>query len=140
MSDDVFDGRQPTLLIIDDLMSETNQLVSDTFTKISHHRNISVIYMTRNVFDKNKYARTISLIAHYLVLFKNPRDANQFAVLSRQIYPDSWRFAVEAYRDATSNPFSYLLVDLRPDLEYERCRLRTNIFRNEHQYVYVRKK
>jgi len=52
MTDDVFDGRQPTLLIIDDLMSETNQLVEDIFTKISHHRNISVIYMTQNVFDK----------------------------------------------------------------------------------------
>jgi len=129
MSYEVFDGRQPTLLIIDNLMSETNQLVSDIFTKISHHRNISVIYMTQNVFDKNKYARTMSLNAHYLVLFKNPRDANQFAVLSRQMYPDSWRFAVEAYRDATSSPFSYLLVDLRPDLEDERCRLRTNIFR-----------
>jgi len=83
MTDDVFDSRQPTLLIIDDLMSETNQLVADIFTKISHHRNISVIYMTQNIFDKNKYARTISLNAHYLVLFKNPRDANHFAVLSR---------------------------------------------------------
>jgi len=140
MTDSVFDGSQPTLLVIDDLMSETNQLVSDIFTKISHHRNISVVYMTQNVFDKNKYARTISLNALYFVLFKNPGDANQFAVLSRQMYPDSWRFAVEAYRDATSTPFSYLLVDLRPAIEDERCRLRTNIFRGEHQYVYVRKK
>jgi len=128
MTDSVFDNSQPMLLVIDDLMSETNQLVSDIFTKISHHRNISVVYMTQNVFDINKYARTISLNAHYLVLFKNPRDANQFAVLSRQMYPVSCRFAVEAYRDATSTPFRYLLVDLRPDLEDERCRLRTNIF------------
>jgi len=82
MTDDVFDDRQPTLLIIEDLLSETNQLVSDIFTKISHHRNISVINMTQNVFDKNKFATTISLNAHYLVLFKNPGDANQFDVLS----------------------------------------------------------
>jgi len=46
------------------------------FTKISHHRNVSVVYLTQNVFDKNKYARTISLNAHYLVLIKNPRDAS----------------------------------------------------------------
>jgi len=97
MTDDVFDGKQPTLLIIDDLMSEANQLVTDIFTKILHHRHISVIYMTQNVFDKNKFVRIISLNAHYLVLFKNPPDASQFAVLSRQMYPDSWRFAVEAY-------------------------------------------
>ena len=139
ITNNVFDGRQPTL-IIDDLMSQTNQLVADIFTKIAYHRNISVIYMTQNVFDKNKFARTISLNAHYLVLCKNPGDANQFAVLSRQMYPDSWRFAVEAYRDATSSPFSYLLVDLRPDLEDKRCRLWTNIFPGKNQYVYVRKK
>jgi len=52
MTDDVFDGRQLTLLIIDDLMSETNQLIAEIFTKILHHRNISVIYMTQNVFEK----------------------------------------------------------------------------------------
>jgi len=129
MTDDVFDGKQPTLSIIDDLMSKTNQLVADIFTKISHHGNISVIYMTQNVFDKNKFARNISLNAYYLVLFKNHRDANQFAMLSRQMYPDSWRFAVQAYRDATSSPFSYLLENLRLDLKDEQCRLWTNIFR-----------
>jgi len=128
------------MLIIDDLMSKTNQLMADIFTKISHHRDISVVYMTQNVFNKIKYARTINLNVHYLLLFKNPRDANQFAMLSRQMYPESWRFAVEAYRDATGNPFSYLLVDLRPDLEDERCRLRTNIFPGENQYVDVRMK
>jgi len=78
MTDDVFDGSQPTMLVIDDLISETIQLVADIFTKILHHCNISRIYMTQSVFHKNKFARTISLNAHYLVLFKNPRDANQF--------------------------------------------------------------
>ena len=53
-------------------MSETNQLVANMFTKISHHQNVSVVYLTQNVFDKNKYARTISLNAHNLVLFKKP--------------------------------------------------------------------
>jgi len=83
MSEAVFDGSESTLLILDDLMSETNQLVANVFTKISHHRNVSVVYLTQNLFDKNKYARTISLNAHYLVLFKNPRDATQFATLAR---------------------------------------------------------
>ena len=34
-------------------------------------------------------------------LFKNPRDASQFANLARQMYPKQWQFAVEAYKDAT---------------------------------------
>ena len=65
-----FDGREPLLLILDDLMDATNETVSTIFTKISHHRNISVIYITQNVFHKGKQSRTISLNAHYVVLFK----------------------------------------------------------------------
>ena len=101
LSDRVFDGLESTMIILDDLMSETNQLVANMFTKISHHRNVSVVYLTQNVFDKNKYARTISLNTHYLVLFKNPRDASQFATLARQMYPNTSKFAIEAYMDAT---------------------------------------
>ena len=138
LSDAVFDGSESTLLILDDLMSETNQLVANVFTKISHHRNISVVYLTQNLFDKNKYARTISLNAHYLVLFKNPRDATQFATLARQMYPNTSKFAIEAYKDATSAPYGYLLIDLKPEQD-ERCRLRTNVFPGETQFAYVRK-
>jgi len=74
--------------VLDDLMSETNELVANTFTKLLHHRNVSVIHLTQNLFDKNKYAQTISLNAHYLVLFKNPRDVTQFATLARHMYPE----------------------------------------------------
>jgi len=136
LSDRVFDGLESTLIILDDLMSETSQLVANMFTKISHHRNVSVVYLTQNVYDKNKYARTISLNAHYLVLFKNPRDASQFATLSRQMYPNTSKFAIEAYKDATSAPYGYLLIDLKPEQD-ERYRLRTNVFPGENQYVYV---
>jgi len=52
MTDSMFDGSQPTMLIIDDLMSKTNQLVTDIFTKISHHRDISVVSSDKlPVFD-----------------------------------------------------------------------------------------
>ena len=78
----------------------------------------------------------MSLNAHYMVLFKNPRDVSQFANLARQMYPKSSQFAVEAYRDATWEPYSYLLVDLRPEQD-EELRLRTNIFPGETHYVYV---
>jgi len=139
MNHEVFDGRYPTLLVVDDLMSETNQLVANIFTKISHYRNISILHLTQHMFDKNKFARTISLNAHYLVLFQNPRDANQFATLAKQIYPNDSRFAIEADADDTSVPYGYFLVDLKPEQD-DRYRLRTNVFPGETQYVYVRKK
>jgi len=133
-----FDGREPTLVIIDDLIQETNETVANMFTKGSHHKNISVVFRSQNLFPKNKFARTMSLNAHYMVLFKNPRDVSQFARLARQMYPKTSQFAVEAYRDATREPYSYLLVDLRPEQD-EVLRMRTNIFPGETHYVYVPK-
>lgn len=50
----------------------------------SSYRNTSVIHITQNVFDRANQYRTIRLNAHYLVLFKNPRDKYQVTVLSRQ--------------------------------------------------------
>lgn len=133
-----FDGKQKTLLIIDDLMHETDERVSKIFTRISHHRNLSVLYLTQNLFYGSKQNRTISLNSHYLVLFKNARDATQISHLASQMYPGKSKFMVEAYRDATAKPFSYLLIDLKPDTE-DRVRLRSNIFPDEQTYVYVPK-
>ena len=125
-------------MIVDDLMQETNVTVANMFTKGSHHRNISVVCLAQNLFPKNKIPRTMSLNAHYMVLFKNPRDVSQFANLARQIYPTSSQFAIEAYKDATREPYSYLLVDLRLEQD-EDFRLRANIFPGETHYVYVPK-
>ena len=135
---DDFDGSQHVLLLIDDLMQETDESIANLFTKGSHHRNISVVFLVQNMFHKNKHIRTISLNSHYLVLFKNPRDCSQFAALARQTYPKQSAFAVEAYKDATQQPFSYLFVDLRPEQD-DTLRLRANIFPGETQYVYVPK-
>ena len=134
-----FDGSEPVLLVLDDLMDETNETVANLFTKSSHHRNVSVVFLAQNLFPKNRFARTISLNAHYMILFKNPRDATQFANLARQMYPKSWQFAVDAYKDATREPYSYFLVDFRPDQD-ESLRLRTDIFPGETHHVYVSSK
>jgi len=134
----IFDGKAKTLLVLDDLMAETDDRVTKIFTKISHHRNVSVMYLTQNIFYQSKHTRTISLNAHYLVLFKNVRDTTQIANLARQMFPSKSNYMIESYRDATSVPFGYLLVDLKPDTD-ERFRLRTNIFPGETHYVYIRK-
>ena len=66
---------QHTLLIIDDLLDkEDTSLVRDIFIKGSHHNNISVIFVTQNLFLPHKDYRTLSLNAHYIVVF-NPLRA-----------------------------------------------------------------
>jgi hypothetical protein len=112
-----FDGKRSSLLIIDNLLIETNDVVSNLFTKVSHHRNVSIMYLSQNLFYRSKQNHTMSLNAHYIVLFKNPRDATQVAVLARQMYPGRSQFLVEAFKDATEKPYGYLLIDLKPDTE-----------------------
>jgi len=128
------DGKERTLLVLDDLMGGTNDSVSNIFTKVSHHRNVSVLYLSQNWNDG-----TMSLNAHYIVLFRNPRDALQVATLARQMYPGKSKFSVEAFKDATDKAFGYLLLDLKPDTE-EKYRLRTNIFPGKRSLYTYRNK
>ena len=126
------------LIIIDDLMTESDGRITRLFTKGSHHRDISVIHIVQNLFNKHKEQRTINLNSHYIVLFKNPRDASQITHLAKQMYPGQTRYMQEAYKTATSKPFGYLLVDLKQDTP-EHLRLRTNIFPGEQHIVFVPK-
>ena len=136
--DKIFDAKRPSLLILDDLMDHVNEFVANIFTKISHHRNLSVIYVCQNLFDKSKHHRTISLNAHYIVLMRNPRDTLPVAILSRQILAGDWRMATEAYSDATREPYHYILFDLHPSTD-NNLRLRTNVFPGEQCYCYIKR-
>ena len=131
-------GKKRTLLIIDDLMSETDSRVTKIFTKGSHHLNCSVIYISQNLFNKGKENRNICLNTHYLVLFKNPRDSAQILHLGRQIFPDAIKYFKESFADATFLPYGYLLIDLRTTTP-EDLRLRTDIFSDDKTVVYVQR-
>ena len=128
-----FDPNNRNLVVIDDLMSETDERVTKLFTKKSHHCNTSVIYLVQNVFPKGKESRTISLNAQYMVLFKNPRDNTQVVNLAKQMFPGRVKYMQEAFRDATSVPHGYLFVDLKQSTP-EHLRLRSNIIPDSGTY------
>ena len=133
------DPLSPKLVIIDDLMRESSSCdaIVDLFTKGSHHKNLSVILISQNLFHQGRGQRDISLNANYIVVFKNPRDRAQIRHLARQVYPDDPKFLEEAYYDATSRPHGYLLLDLKQSTPDE-YRFRTCIFPEDmYHYVYV---
>ena len=101
-----------SLLIIDDLqISADKRVISELFTIKSHHANCSIIYLVQNLFDKDPRHRVVSLNSHYIVLFRNPRDRSQIQHLGKQMLsPQLIQFA---YKRATAQPHSYLLVDLK---------------------------
>ena len=97
-------GKKRTLLIIDELMSETDTRVTKILTKGFHRLDCSVIYISQNLFNKGKKNRNICLNTHYLILLKNPRDSAQIVHLGRQIFPRAIKYFKESFADATSLP------------------------------------
>lgn len=126
------------VIVIDDLMNELsddNRLLS-LFTKGSHHMKISVIFIVQNIFHQGKSMRGISLNCQYLIIMKNPRDKSQFHYLARQIYPTKSKRFIKAYEDATSEPYSYIKIDLTP-LTPDNLRVQTRILRKSKKLQVV---
>jgi hypothetical protein len=74
--------------------------------------------------------RNISLNAHYMVLFKSPRDKQQISMLARQVNPGKVQEFMKSYEDATSRPHGYLMLDLKPTID-DQQRLKSNILPGE---------
>ena len=115
--------------MFDDLMTEAkcDQRIADLFTKGGHHRNISVVYLTKNLFPQGKACRDIILNTQYMVLFNNPIDRQQRAILARRIYPSTSTVFMKRFERATSYPYGHLVIDLKSDTA-EKDRLHTEIF------------
>ena len=121
---DYLDISQRNLIVLDDLMAQgKDKRIADLFTKGSHHRNLSIIYIVQNVFHQGKEMRNI-------VLFKSPRDKQQISMLARQVNPGKVQELMRSYEDATRRPHGYLMLDLKPTTD-DQQRLKTNVLPGE---------
>ena len=113
--DSYFDVNKRNLIVFDDQMIDASKdkRIVNLFTRGSHHRNLSVIYIVQNLFHQGKGSRSISLNSHYLVLFKNPRDKLQILTLAKQMYPEQTDFLTTTQGN---------------------CRLRTNVLPSEEGF------
>jgi len=79
---------EPSRMILEDPLTDVySKQVCELFTLGSHHRNISVILITQNLFHQGRIFRDISLNTHYILALKNIRDKKQFMYLAGQVYP-----------------------------------------------------
>nr|CAD2206019.1 unnamed protein product [Meloidogyne enterolobii] len=124
---------KPLLLILDDLiLSVDEKYLSELFTKKSHHQNFSVIFVTQNLFDKKiKVARQNS---QYLVLMRSPNSMLSIRNIGVQLFPKQLDYFLDSYRQATKQPFGYLLVDMHASSD-PTLRLRTNIFKEDDEKI-----
>ena len=125
------------IIVIDDLMEKVvkNIEMQDLVLQYCHHRNISVVLISQNIFQTGRYSRSISLNVHNFVLFSNKRDESQVNNLARQFYPVLWQKFVKSYREVTEKAHTYLLVDCTPS-HPRILQLRTLIFPPEKCVVY----
>ena len=123
-----FNPATNNVLVIDDLMSDAvkSSVICDYFTKGSHHKNLSVILLTQNIFQKGTCGTTININAHYTVYFKNPRNSQQIGYLARQMYRGKSNALIEAYEDCVTRPHGYIFIDYRQDTD-DKLRLKTNV-------------
>lgn len=133
---DELDYSQRNLVIIDDMMTElgNDKKLANIFTKGSHHKNLSVIFIIQNLFYQAQQMRNISLNAHYLIIFKNVRDKSQIQHLAKQMYPGQTQYLLDAFRMATEKPHGYILIDLKPGTP-DNIRLRSCILPEEGNTV-----
>ena len=122
------------LVIIDDQVLSVNKDIATIFTVTARHTNVSLIFLTQNLFAKQPFFRDISLQSTYMVLFKNPRDKSNIKHLAQQLSPSNTSYIHSAYNHALELPYSYLLIDLHQRTN-DMIRLRTNIFTPEHPIV-----
>jgi len=124
------------LIVLDDLMEEagTRKDVKNLFTR-GRHEDISVILLSQNDFHQGKHYLEMSRNTDYPIIFRNIRNASIITTYATQMGMNF--FLPKAYKDATREPFSYLLLDMRSDTD-DRLRFRANVFK-DYPVVYTEK-
>ena len=128
----------PKAMVFDDMMMQcaSSELIAQAFTQKLHHQHLSVILILQNLYCQGKVMRNVHHNTEYVVLLCNSRDKSQFGHLSRQLEPKHSKAVVDAYVDATSRPYSHLLVDLTPHTPDAMC-YRSNFIQLDRQTMYV---
>lgn len=113
-------SNEPSMLIIDDLILSNNKSVAEMFILGSHHKKVSLFYITQNLFPNCNLFRTMSSNTHYYVLFHNQRNFRQVHTLARQIYVgDDLKRIFNAYKRASKRQRGFIVLSFSPELPEE---------------------
>ena len=123
-----------SIVIIDDFMSQITKDLVEIVTVTSRHFNTSTFILFQSLFPANPLARQISLNVKYLHIHKNPRENAQIQYLARQLHPMDYKWIIEAYHEATKNPYSCFVVDLTQEAN-EKTRFRSRILPSEFPMI-----
>lgn len=134
--DDYIDDDKNNLFIFDDLMEQAsnNKNITKLFTKESHHRNISVIFIMQDLYYNGSERKTLLRNCQYLVLFANPMDMTAVYSIASRMVPKRVPSFLKIFEVVTSTPHGYLFIDGKQNSPNQ-ARFRTDIFK-PYQRVY----
>lgn len=106
---DDLDEKIQNLIVIDDMVVEKHQeQIEDLFIRC-RKKNASIIYQTQNLF---KTPQNIKKNCNYIILFSTNKGEQK--EIAKQYGSDiDYQEFLKIYRDATSSPFGWLLIDLK---------------------------
>lgn len=119
-----------SICILDDAMTHISRDLVEMVTVTARHSKATTFILFQSLFPAHPLARQISLNVKYFHLFKNPRENAQIQTLARQLQPQNYRYIVEAYHAATSEPYTCFMIDLMQET-HQLLRYRSNVLPSE---------
>ena len=111
--------------------------MQELFTKYCHHRNMTTIMVSQNLFQKGPNARAISLNTHIHVLFANKRDEAQVSVLVHQPLHSKTkqnRF-LTMYDEHMKQCYRYLVIYCTPQYS-SKIKVHADLFSGQLTYTF----
>ena len=103
-------------LVIDDMMTQgaSSSVVNELFVA-GRHLNLSIFFLTQNLFSTGTYSRNIRLNTNYLAIFRPIHDRRQICYFIQQMtaISDDWKQIYEIFQNATASTYGYLLMDFK---------------------------
>lgn len=133
-----FEIPENSLIVIEDQMSDAvmSSRIAELFTRKVHHKRCSVILIQQNLFPQGKHGRDIRLNTHYYAVFKSPPFISQVMYIERMTFPHHPHFLIQSYKDATTEPYTYLFLSLHSRVD-DRLRVRAGILPGENEIIYL---
>ena len=69
-------------------------------------------FVLKKLFPPRRFLRSISLNAHYIIAFDNPRDTLGLRTSTQQAFAGHFPYVWKSFQDTTLQPYVYLVMDL----------------------------
>ena len=132
-------NHQHGMFVADDKASEigTNKFFHDLLTRIAHHLKLTTVLIVQDASLTGKLRSSILKNTHVNVMLRSPRERMYLRNLA--IMLNDYKCVMQAFDDATKEPYGYLILDTHPNAAEEH-KYRSRIFKHDGPCVIYQSK